>query len=121
MRENHLFGSFQMVFMASSDKGFPFSFWHPQIFILKQAEHSSLTKKTLSAVQHKCPRFIFSPRFIFNVVNPYPIGSQNCLALCWGSGCFWASRIRIRLLLGLPDPDLLVRGMDPAPDPSLFS
>jgi hypothetical protein len=31
--------------------------------------------------------------------------------------------IRIRMFLGLPDPDPLVRGMDPdpAPDPSLFS
>ncbi len=28
--------------------------------------------------------------------------------------------IRISMLLGLPDPDLLVRGMDPDPDPSLF-
>jgi hypothetical protein len=30
---------------------------------------------------------------------------------------------RTRMLLGLPDPDPLVRGMDPAPDPepSLFS
>jgi hypothetical protein len=27
-------------------------------------------------------------------------------------------RIRIRKFLGLPDPDLLVRGTDPAPDPS---
>jgi hypothetical protein len=42
---------------------------------------------------------------------------------CWGSGsgCFWV--IRIRMFLGLPDPDPLLRGMDPdqAPDPSLFS
>ncbi len=31
--------------------------------------------------------------------------------------------IRIRMFLGLPDPDSLVRGKDPdpAPDPSLFS
>jgi hypothetical protein len=31
--------------------------------------------------------------------------------------------IRIRMFLGLPDPDPLVRGADPdpAPDPSLFS
>jgi hypothetical protein len=31
--------------------------------------------------------------------------------------------IRICMFLGLPDPDLLVRGMDPDPalDPSLFS
>jgi hypothetical protein len=28
---------------------------------------------------------------------------------------------RIRMFLGLPDPDPLVRGADPAPDPSLFS
>jgi hypothetical protein len=30
---------------------------------------------------------------------------------------------RIRMFLGLPDPDPLIRGMDPAPDPypSLFS
>jgi hypothetical protein len=28
---------------------------------------------------------------------------------------------RIRMSLGLPDPDPLVRGTDPAPDPSLFS
>ncbi len=28
---------------------------------------------------------------------------------------------RIRMFLGLPDPDPLVRGMDPDPDPSLFS
>jgi hypothetical protein len=30
-------------------------------------------------------------------------------------------RIRIRMFLNLPDPDLLVRGTNPAPDPSLFS
>ena len=29
--------------------------------------------------------------------------------------------IRIRMFLGLSDPDPLVRGTDPAPDPSLFS
>ncbi len=29
--------------------------------------------------------------------------------------------IRIRMVLGLPDPDLLVRGADPDPDPSLYS
>jgi hypothetical protein len=28
---------------------------------------------------------------------------------------------RIRMFLGLPDPDPLVRGMDPDPDHSLFS
>jgi hypothetical protein len=28
--------------------------------------------------------------------------------------------LRIRMFSGLPDPDPLVRGMDPAPDPSLF-
>jgi ankyrin repeat protein len=28
---------------------------------------------------------------------------------------------RIRMFFGLPDPDLLVRGADPAPDPSPFS
>jgi hypothetical protein len=28
--------------------------------------------------------------------------------------------IRIRMFLGLPDPNPLVRGMDPAPDLSLF-
>jgi hypothetical protein len=28
---------------------------------------------------------------------------------------------RIRMFLGLPDPDPLVRGTDPDPDPSLFS
>ncbi len=27
-------------------------------------------------------------------------------------------RIRIRMFLGLPDPDLLALGMDPAPDPA---
>jgi hypothetical protein len=33
------------------------------------------------------------------------------------------SGIRIRMFMSLPDPDPLVRGMDPAPapDPSLFS
>ncbi len=30
-------------------------------------------------------------------------------------------RSRIRMFLGLLDPDSLVRGMDPDPDPSLFS
>jgi hypothetical protein len=30
------------------------------------------------------------------------------------------SGIKIRMFMGLPDPGLLVRGMDPAPDPSLF-
>jgi hypothetical protein len=29
-------------------------------------------------------------------------------------------RIQIRVFLGLPDPDPLVRGTDPAPDSSLF-
>jgi hypothetical protein len=31
-------------------------------------------------------------------------------------------RIRIHMLLGLPDPDLLIRGMNPnpAPDPSII-
>jgi hypothetical protein len=29
-------------------------------------------------------------------------------------------RIRIYMFLGLPDPDPLVRGMDPAPDPSII-
>ncbi len=28
--------------------------------------------------------------------------------------------IRIRTFLGLPDPDPLVRGMDPVPDPSII-
>jgi hypothetical protein len=28
--------------------------------------------------------------------------------------------IRIRMILGLPDPDPLVRGTDPDPDPSIF-
>jgi hypothetical protein len=31
------------------------------------------------------------------------------------------SQIRIRMILGLPDPDPLVRGMDPDLDPSFFS
>jgi hypothetical protein len=33
---------------------------------------------------------------------------------------FWCAvlRIRIHMFLGLPDPDPLVRGMDPVPDPS---
>jgi hypothetical protein len=30
-------------------------------------------------------------------------------------------RRRIRMFLGLPDPDSLVRGTDPDTDPSLFS
>ncbi len=29
--------------------------------------------------------------------------------------------IRIRMFLGLPEPDPLVRGTDPDPDPSIFS
>jgi hypothetical protein len=29
--------------------------------------------------------------------------------------------IRLRMFLGLPDPDPLVRGADPAPDSTLFS
>jgi hypothetical protein len=29
-------------------------------------------------------------------------------------------RIRIHMFLGLPDPDPLVRGMDPAPDPYII-
>ncbi len=29
-------------------------------------------------------------------------------------------RIRIHMFLGLPDPDPLVKGMDPAPDPSII-
>jgi hypothetical protein len=29
--------------------------------------------------------------------------------------------IRIRMILGLPDPNPLVRGIDPDQDPSLFS
>jgi hypothetical protein len=28
--------------------------------------------------------------------------------------------LRIRMFLGLPDPDPLVRGTDPAPDPSII-
>jgi hypothetical protein len=31
------------------------------------------------------------------------------------------SQIRIRMFLGLTDSDSLVRGMDPDPDPSLFT
>jgi hypothetical protein len=48
-----------------------------------------------------------------------------CKCQCCGSGstgstCFWVSRIRIHrihMFLGLPDPDPLVRCMDPDPDP----
>jgi hypothetical protein len=39
---------------------------------------------------------------------------RNLEAVCWGSGSS-------ACLLGLPDPDLLVRGTDPSPDPSLLS
>jgi hypothetical protein len=33
----------------------------------------------------------------------------------------WIRIRRINMFLGLPDPDPLVRGKDPVPDPSLFS
>ncbi len=47
------------------------------------------------------------------------VGAKECYIRdqCWGSGS------GICMFLGLPDPDPLVRGMDPdlAPDASLFS
>jgi hypothetical protein len=35
-----------------------------------------------------------------------------------GSHEWWAVVLRIRMFLGIPDPDPLVRGTDPDPDPS---
>jgi hypothetical protein len=43
---------------------------------------------------------------------------------CWFGLCSAVLRIRIHMFLGLPDPDPLVRGMDPDPaldpDPSII-
>jgi hypothetical protein len=54
----------------------------------------------------------------FGIINPlvlnqfgYGAYGQVCLQVCKA-----VFRIRIHMFLGLPDPDPLVRGMDPAPD-----
>ncbi len=58
--------------------------------------------------------------------------SSTSTRTCWSACWRWATmrtcrpvfRIRIHMFLGLPDPDLLVRGMDPDPatdpDPSII-
>jgi hypothetical protein len=46
-----------------------------------------------------------------NRSNNWSPGKQCCRSTCFG-----ASRIRIHMFLGLPDPDPLVGGMDPDPD-----
>ncbi len=45
--------------------------------------------------------------------------SEDVVSACWPQDLYKAVlRIRIHMFLGLPDPDPLVRGMDP--DPSII-
>jgi hypothetical protein len=65
----------------------------------------------------------------FVVLEAYPVGES----LPWGPKMNYFTRFccvldpdlirihRIHMFLGLPDPDPLVRGMDPAPDPDCSS
>jgi hypothetical protein len=47
------------------------------------------------------------------------LGCSPSTVQCMYTRCF--RKTSVGDVLGLPDPDPLVRGMGPAPDPSLFS
>jgi hypothetical protein len=49
------------------------------------------------------------------------IGTSQLSRCCHVQYCSHFLGIWIRMFLSLPDPDPLVRGTDPDPDPSLFS
>jgi hypothetical protein len=69
---------------------------------------------------------VTSREFLPNKILIFTNGDRPCIHKekcgCQALATVFRIRIhRIHMLLGLPDPDLLVRCMDPDPDPSIIN